>query len=71
MPPTRVDCPAANRYLQESYLPAFNAGFAVSAREEGSTFVPWIGGNLDDILCEQFERTVGDDNCVKFEGLTL
>ncbi|MEO1767373.1 hypothetical protein V6E02_09125, partial [Thiobacter sp. AK1] len=21
--------------------------------EEGAAFVPWIGGNLDDILCEQ------------------
>jgi hypothetical protein len=26
---------------------------------------------LTDILCEQFERTVGKDNCVRFEGLTL
>lgn len=41
------------------------------AREKGSAFVPWIGGNLADILCEQFERTVGNDNCVRFEGLSL
>lgn len=41
------------------------------ARDEGSAFVPWIGGNLDDILCEQIERTVGHDNCVRFEGLSL
>ena len=27
------------------------------AMEDGSAFVPWIGGDLDDILCEQFERT--------------
>jgi hypothetical protein len=33
--------------------------------------VPWIGGSLDDILCEQYERTVGHDNCVRFEGITL
>ncbi len=26
---------------------------------------------LADILCEQFERTVGNDNCVRFEGLSL
>jgi hypothetical protein len=38
---------------------------------EGSAFVAWIGGSLDDILCEQFERTVGNDNCVRFEGLIL
>jgi hypothetical protein len=33
--------------------------------------VPWIGSHLDDILCEQFERTVGNDNCVRFEGMSL
>ena len=34
------------------------------ALEEGSAFVPFVGGSLDDILCEQFERTVGKDNCI-------
>ena len=62
---------AANRYLAEAYMPAFNAEFMQPAREEGTAFVPWIGGNLADILCEQFERTVGNDNCVRFEGLFL
>ena len=66
-----TDMASANRYLAEVYCPQFNAEFAVLAREEGSAFVPWIGGNLDDILCEQIERTVGNDNCVKFEGLNL
>jgi transposase len=62
---------AANRYLREVYLPAFNAEFACHAPEEGSAFVPWIGGSLYDILCEQHERTVGNDNCVRFDGLIL
>jgi transposase len=62
---------AANRYLEEVYRPAFNTEFQQPAREEGSAFVPWIGGSLDDILCEQYERTVGHDNCVRFEGITL
>jgi len=66
-----TDMEVANRYLQEHYLPAFNAEFAVQATESGSAFVPWIGGSLDDILCEQYERTVGNDNCVRFEGLIL
>ena len=34
-------------------------------------FVPWAGTPLQDILCEQYERTVGNDNCVKFDGMTL
>ena len=62
---------AANRYLAEVYRPEFNAEFMQPAREEGTAFVPWIGGNLAEILCEQFERTVGNDNCVRFEGLCL
>jgi hypothetical protein len=33
--------------------------------------VLWIGGDLDDILCEGFERTVGNDNCVRFDNVVL
>jgi transposase len=61
----------ANRYLAQTYLPAYNAEFMQPAPEDGSAFVPWIGGNLDDILCQQDERTVGADNCVSFEGRKL
>jgi hypothetical protein len=66
-----TDMETANRYLQEVYLPAFNAEFAQPAMEQGSAFVPWIGGSVADILCEQYERTVGNDNCVRFERLIL
>jgi hypothetical protein len=66
-----TDIDAANRYLIEAYLPAYNSEFMQPALEEGSVFVPWTDGNLDDILCEQHERTVSADNCVRFEGMTL
>ncbi len=66
-----TDMEMANRYLQEVYRPAFNTEFSQSAPEEGSAFVPWVGGNLDDTLCEQYERTVSADNCVRFETLIL
>lgn len=62
---------AANCYLTTVYRPNFNAEFMQPAAEAGSAFVPWIGANLEDILCEQFERTVGADNSVRFEGLAL
>jgi len=62
---------AANQYLDTVYRPMFNARFTEKSAEEGSAFVPWIGGNLDDYLSEHFERTVGRDNCVSFEKLTL
>ncbi len=66
-----TDMAAANRYLDKVYRPAFNAEFMQPAMEEGSAFVDWIGGELDDILCERFERTVGNDNCVSFAGMKL
>ena len=41
------------------------------AAEPASAFVPFIGTNLGDILCERFERTVGNDNCVRFDAMSL
>lgn len=61
----------ANDYLKNVYMPAYNSEFTVSATSEGSAFVAWINGSLDDVLCEQYERLVGKNNCVSFEGLTL
>jgi len=61
----------ANRYLRETYLPAFNRKFARPAREDGSAFLPYIGPPLVEILCEQYDRTVQGDNCVRFENLVL
>lgn len=62
---------AANKYIREVYLPAFNQEFMQPAMEEGSAFIPYTGQDLDDILCEQYSRTVGNDNCVAFEGIAL
>jgi hypothetical protein len=62
---------AANQYLRTKYLPRFNAEFCVAARETGTAFVPYIGAALKDILCEQYERTVGNDNCVHFDNRVL
>lgn len=61
----------ANRYIKKTYLPSFNREFKQKPLEAGSTFVPWVGAHLEDILCEHHERTVTPDNCVSFEGLTL
>ena len=62
---------AANRYLKQQYLPAYNAEFRQPALESGTAFVSCAGTNLKEILCEHFERKVGPDNCVSFEGRTL
>jgi hypothetical protein len=66
-----TDMAAANHYLKEVYMPAFNAEFSESAVVEGSAFVPWIGGQLEDYLCERHERVVGHDNCVSFNNIKL
>lgn len=62
---------AANRFLQRRFVPAYNREFAVAATEAGSAFVPWIGGNLNDILCVQEERVVRPDNCVAYQNKLL
>ena len=61
---------AANRWLAEVYLPEHNARFAVPAEEAGEAFVPFVG-DLTAILSARHERVVGNDNCVRFEGLIL
>lgn len=61
----------ANRYIRNVYLPAFKEEFTVPPTELVSMFVPWAGTPIEDILCEHFERTVGNDNCVRFDGLIL
>jgi hypothetical protein len=49
---------------QPSISPAHNAHFAVEPAGEGSAFTPIPGVDLDEILCVQEERQVGNDNCV-------
>ncbi len=66
-----TDMEDANRYLKGHYIAAYNAEFAKPAMEEASAFVPYVGPPLDDVLCDQYERVVGHDNCVSFEGLRL
>jgi len=66
-----TDMEEANNYIQEHYLPSYNREFKQPPLEEGSAFVPWMGRDLDDILCEKYERTVRNDNCVNFNGISL
>jgi transposase len=62
---------AANAFIREVYLPAHNARFAVEPAGEGSAFTPIPGVDLDEILCIQEERQVGNDNCVSYRTLKL
>ena len=62
---------AANRWLSESYIAAYNERFAIGAEQEGSAFVADAMGAWREILCIQEERTVGNDNTVKWERRSL
>ena len=66
-----TDMAAANRFLQEAFLPAFNRRFTVTAEELGTACVPWIGTGLADLLCVQEERVVAKDNTVHYQGQRL
>jgi transposase len=64
----------ANRFLREHYLPRHNARFAIVPQAPGSAFVPFaggIGGALEDTLCVQQERVVGNDNTVRYNNMAL
>ena len=60
----------ANRFLRETFLADHNARFAIRPEAPGSAFVPFAG-KLEDILCIQQERTVGNDNTVRYKSLSL
>ena len=64
---------AANRWLSDSatWRGAQPTRFAVSAAEEGSAFVADAAGTWREILCIQEDRTVGNDNTVKWQRLSL
>jgi transposase len=66
-----TDMDSANRYLEQVYRVGHNREFGVPSTLPGTAYVPFLSGSLPDILCEQHERTVGNDNCVSFQGLSL
>jgi Helix-turn-helix domain len=58
----------ANTYLKETYLPAHNKEFMVCAQAEQSAYVPWIGGDLNEIICLEEERVVQNDNTISYKN---
>ena len=62
---------AANRYLERTFLPAYNEEFGCAPADTVSAFVPLGATDLDTILCHQEQRTVARDNTVMLEGVRL
>lgn len=61
----------ANRFLRKQYVAEFNSRFQVPAPQRGTAFTPCPRRDLDLIFSLQFERSVGRDNTVSFQKLTL
>jgi hypothetical protein len=62
---------AANRYLREQFLPAFNAEFRRPPVDPAPAFVPLGAVDLEQILCHQDERVVARDNTVQLDRVVL
>jgi transposase len=62
---------AANRYLQQRFLPTFNARFGRAPMDPTSAFVPVGRVDLEQILCHEESRTVARDNTVVLDGVVL
>jgi transposase len=66
-----TDVAAANRFIAEVYLPEHNRRFAVAPEEPGSAFVACRPEQWREVLCVRAERTVGNDNTVRWQGRAL
>ena len=62
---------AANRYLETTFIPTYNATFARPPADPASAFVALGRTDLDQILCHEEERVVSRDNVVVLDGVTL
>src|SRR5579864_1117625 len=62
---------AANRFLREEYIAAFNQRFGVKPAQPGSAFTACRRPDLEQVFSVQFERTVSRDNTVSFQNLSL
>jgi transposase len=62
---------AANAYLREHFLAAYDTSFARPPADPASAFVPLGSTDLEQILCHEEARVVGRDNTVAFDSLTL
>jgi transposase InsO family protein len=61
----------ANRYLEETFVPRFNARFTVKPAQPESAFTSMAGIDFGLLLTARYPRTVRPDNTISFEGIVL
>jgi hypothetical protein len=66
-----TDMTRANRFLKERFIPDHNRRFRAAPAAPETAFVPYVGRDLPDVLCIQEQRTVGNDNTVRYRGHSL
>jgi transposase len=62
---------AANRFLNDTYIGEFNQKFTVPASQLGTAFVPTPRTDLDRVFSIHHERTVNQDNTVRWVNTIL
>jgi hypothetical protein len=62
---------AANRFLRDRFIPAYNEEFGRPPALADSAFVPLGTVALETILCHQEERRVGKDNTVQLDTVRM
>ncbi len=66
-----TDYDAANRYLEQVFIPDFNRRFTVTPTQKESAFSKLGGIDLELLLSSRYERVVRNDNTVTFNRLIL
>lgn len=61
----------ANAFLNAHYIPEFNKKFAVAPAQPGTAFVSTSRTDLDRVFSIQHERTVDQDNTVRWANIPL
>jgi transposase len=61
----------ANRFIAATFIARYNDEFAVAPADALSAFVTAGGADLDQILCHEESRVVGQDNTVTLERVCL
>jgi len=65
------DVPAANRYIRERFIPRHNERFTRPPQDPSAAFVSLGRVDLEQILCHQEERMVGQDNTLVLDGVRM
>jgi transposase len=61
----------ANEFLRQDWAVMHNASFSVLAEQTGTAFLPYPGNDLDNIFSQHHQRTIDNDNTVRFDGRCL